>query len=125
MFEAQLLTASSSVEVYSPWFPRGGDSARFTLDVIKSHATSGATITFEVEAWTKNREETGDGADADTSVSISSVSGRTTTEWLSTSSVGFKELVRYRFILGNSGKSGTVWILFRMLPPVWFDAVNA
>jgi hypothetical protein len=35
---------------------------------------------------------------------------------------GFKELVRYKFIL-SGGTSGTSWATFRMLSPVWYDKV--
>ena len=79
MFEAQLLMVESTV--FSPWFPRGGDGVRATLDVVK---ISGATI--KVELFTKNSEDTGDGDNADTTagtkqnISRSSV-GRTTEEW--------------------------------------------
>ena len=38
---------------------------------------------------------------------------------------GVKELVRYKFSVGNISDVGTVWALFRMLSPVWFDAVKA
>lgn len=39
-----------------------------------------------------------------------------------TSPDGLLELVRYRFEC--SGSNDTDWILFRMLPAVWFDAVS-
>ena len=126
MFAAQSLITDNLVEVYSPWFPRGGDHARFTVDVVSMGQSGGGVPEIAVRVWTKNTEETGDGADADATVSIVRTTvGRTTQEWLSTSTTGLKELVRYKFSVGNTSDVGTVWALFRMLNPVWFDAVKA
>lgn len=113
MFEAQLLIASSEpTMVYSPWFPRQGDNAIFTLDLVD------ATGTILVEVFSKNTEDTGDGGSALTPNSGSKSSpGRTSFEL----SGNLKELVRYRFTVSGSGN----WVLFRMLPPVWFDTVDA
>ena len=125
MFDAQALITSNSIEIFSPWMPRGGDLARFTLDAISFGQTGGGVAELSVRAFTKNTQDTGDGADADTSVSIvRTTEGRTTAEWASTASTGFKELVRYKFTLTNNSDVGTVWALFRMLTPVWFDAVR-
>lgn len=126
MFDAQLLRTPLTVVVFSPWFPRGGDNARFPLDLVEFDATGAASMELSVRAFTKNTEDSGDGADADTSTKITAIAtGRTTVEWASTSIVGFKELVRYQFTLANvSDEGGEVWSLFRMLPPVWFDDVK-
>ncbi len=126
MFAAQSLITDSLVEVYSPWFPRGGDHARFTVDVVSMGQSGGGVPEILVRVWTMSTEETGDGADADATVSIVRTTvGRTIQEWLSTSTTGFKELVRYKFSVSNTSDVGTVWALFRMLSPVWFDAVKA
>ncbi len=123
MFAAQTLMTESLVEVYSPWFPRGGDHARFTVDVVSMGQSGGGSPEVTVRAWTKNTEETGDGANADATVSIvRTATGRTTAEWLSTSTAGLKELVRYKFTVANTSDMGRGWALFRMLPPVWFNA---
>ncbi len=129
MFEAQLLNSpgGSLVEVYSPWFPREGDLGRFTLEVVdidNNHVN--ATMQLTVAAFTKNREDTGNGSNAIGATSIvRTTAGRSTSEWVSTSSTGFKELVRYKFTFQNAGEEGGGWVLFRMLPPAWFDAVTA
>lgn len=117
MFQAQLLM--SGTDVYSPWFKRGGDGLRATLDFV---AQSGGNV-LTVRAFTKNEADTGDGTDAISAVTItaSTTPGRFTSEWLSTVSTGLKELVRYKFSLANTASG---WALFRMLPPVWFDAVK-
>lgn len=118
MFQAQILVVgASSTVIYSPWFPRQGDYLRATLEIA---AISGATL--EVEVFTKNAEQSTNGVDADTGTSISSNAvGRGTAEWGPTGSTGLLELVRYKFTA--SGSSGN-WVLFRMLSPVWFDAVK-
>ena len=116
MFEAQLLKDGQTV--YSPWFPRGGDNLRATLEVVDIQGT-GATLTVSV--FTKNSEDTSNGADADSSVSfIETDAGRVTKEWVAQGAKGLKEMVRYKFA-ATATEDG--WVLFRMLTPVWFDAV--
>jgi hypothetical protein len=125
MFDAQLLFCGSvpatGIKVYSPWFPRQADHLRASLEVVQ---INGATI--KVEVFTKNSEDSGDGADADsgggTFISTNAV-GRTTTEWYSTGTVTLKEMVRYRFTV--TGTLVSHWVLFRMLSPIWFNAVKA
>ena len=128
MFEAQLLMAdiNNDVEVFSPWFPRGGDNALFTLDLVQSDEAGTASLQLEVKAFTKNLEVPGDGADSisGTRITVTSSDTRKSETWLSTSSSGFDELVRYKFILSATGDDGAVWVLFRMLPPSWFDSVG-
>lgn len=125
MFESQLLIRGTdeSHSVYSPWFPRGGNNLRATLEVVN---VSGATL--KVEVFTKESDETGDGDNAQASTSISeSTAGRSTKEWTSLSTAGtvstIEDMVRYKFTI--SGSNAADWVLFRMLPPVWFDTVGA
>ncbi len=118
MFEAQLLMGQGSegTQVFSPWFPRQGDNARMTLEVV---AISGATI--KVEVFTKSSETDGDGSLAGTSGTDKierTTAGRETYEW----SGNLNELVRYKFTVTDAT---TKWVLFRMLPPVWFDTIAA
>ena len=118
MFEAQLLISTGTDYVlYGPWVQRGGDNVRATVDVV---AKDTASVTISL--FTKNTEDTGDGTDADNTVTLSGSSvGRTTAEWRSSSTKGPKELVRYRYtVSGTAGK----WILFRMLAPIWWDSVG-
>lgn len=124
MFDAQLLFPGSSPEtgiiIFSPWFPRGGDHLRATLEVAQ---INGATI--KVEVFTKNTEDGGDGQDADNTFGTNittNVIGRTTQEWYSSGNIALKELVRYRYTVTGSNVSD--WVLFRMLAPIWFDAVK-
>jgi hypothetical protein len=122
MFEAQLLLAGPSegdqYKVFSPWFPRQGDNATFTIETVEQNGNP----TLSVSAFTKNSEDAGDGSDADggTSLTASTTAGeRDSDTWAQK----FKELVRYEFTITTSSGSGE-WILFRMLPPVWFDDVH-
>ena len=118
MFDAQVLFRGCIV--FSPWYPRGGDNCRQTMEIVH---VSGATL--KVELFTKNKEDAGDGANADaagTPVDITSnTAGRTTQEWLSRSTIGLKELVRYKFTV--TGTNAFDWVLFRMLTPQWFNSV--
>ena len=118
MFRSQFLRTGTTV--LGPWFPRGGDSLRFTVDVV---AISGATL--KVSVLTKNSEERGEGSPASATSDIeASVVGRETGVIDSSGSgnqtTGFKELTRYKFQV--SGDLGSV--LFRMLPEVWFNSVD-
>jgi len=112
-----LFGATEGTKVYSPWFPRQGDNAIMTLEVV---AVSGATI--KVEVLTKNSEDAGDGTivtgvTGDADITASTV-GRSDGEWDQV----LEELVRYKFTVTNTTEK---WVLFRMLPPVWFDTVDA
>lgn len=123
MFEAQILfgAADAGAAVYSPWFPRQGDNAVFTLDTIEIQGT-GAQLSVQV--FTKNSEDAGDGAVADDGMgsaveivrTLADGPGRENNTWEG----NLKEMVRYKFIMKNSTDD---WALFRMLPPVWFDSV--
>ena len=125
MFESQVIHSGNTV--FSPWFPRGGDYLIASADVSDSSSSS-PTLTIQV--FTKNREDTGDGTDASatTGTKIDYTSGATGIqhdEWPggTGASDGIKELVRYKFSV--TGGTASDWFLFRMLPPVWFDAVKA
>lgn len=106
-------------EVFSPWTERQGDYLRATLDVIRGNLGTA----LEVRLFSKNKNETGDGSEVDASTFISATAiGRTTIEWGSDTGTGLKELVRYWFSCG--GSVGATWMVFRMLSPVWFDAIR-
>ena len=120
MFDSQLLIAKdTTLTIFSPWFPRGGDNAIFSLDVIDVDGTP----SLAVDIFTKNSEDTGEGAMTGISFSMTgTTAGVTTTRLESTKTNGMLELVRYQFKLtaGNAGD----WILFRMLPTSWYDDVR-
>ena len=117
MFQGQLLMCSG-VPVYSPWFPRGGDNLRATVELIASYNSS-SNITVSV--LTKNAEETTDGtAIGSTFASSGGTAGRYAGEFTA-GATALKEMVRYKF---DPGTVTSGWVLFRMLPPVWFDSVR-
>ena len=120
MFEAQLLKVASTV--YSPWFPRGGCSITATLEVIE---IDGSDITINVEIFTKASEAAGAGTDAEAGTDITRTlgdgPGRTSETWVGK----VNDLVRYKFTVVNESSEDPGWVLFRMLPPQWFDAVKA
>lgn len=113
MFEAQYLFGGN--EVYSPWMSRGGDNMTITADLISKD-----TSNLEVALYEKNSEDTGDGtAHSGGTLMVTDASGGTPS---SKTYTGVKELVRYRI---EATGSGTNRVLYRMLTPVWFDAVGA
>jgi hypothetical protein len=112
MFQAQYLFSRDPV--FSPWFDRKADNIIGTADLI---ARAGGTL--KVALFHKNKDEPGSGTQLGTSViHATSAKGRAYQEW-----EGVKELVRYRFLLENPSAAGDR-VLFRMLNPVWFDAVT-
>ena|SRR5688500_13941563 len=114
MFEAQVIAdPGDGTSVYSPWFPRQGDVALFTLEI---GAVSSVTLTVEVA--TKNTEDPGDGTLVGGSISRGTV-GRSATTWGPTD---LEELVRFKFTAVGDGVGD--WVLFRMLPAVWFDSLK-
>ena len=114
IFDAQLLIVQESpYSIYSPWFVRLADNARFTLEVV---AINGSP---EIKLEVIDRVDDGSGIPTALGGNIAlSATGRTTAEW-----TGLKALVRFRFtITPNAG--GTEWILFRVPSPIWFSDVK-
>lgn len=117
-YRAMLLEPGT--EAFSPWFERQGDYVRATVDIV----ALGAEGSLVVSLITKNRKDTGNGIEVDAEAVLSaSVPGRSGREWGPSTGYGLMELVRYKFSTGE--QRDDAWILFRMLFPVWFDAVNA
>lgn len=126
MFDSQTMQmqGSTPTELLSPWFPRGGDYGLFTLEVSAVGGTGTPALT--VTMVHKDSDTPGDGTEF-TGLSISrTTAGRTTVDFASGAGSpafgGFEELVRYKFTL-SGGTSGTSWVTFRMLAPVWYDKV--
>jgi len=116
MFHGQLLIQSTT-RVFSPWFPRQGDDFKPTVEVIDIKRTAGD---FKVHVFTKSSETTGNGTNADATLSLSlQAAGTDSAIWQGK----VNELVRYQFDLSTMGSGD--WVLFRMLDPVWYDAVKA
>jgi len=113
MFKAQLLEAGSNV--YSPWMKRTGDYVRVHAELVDLESSASLTI----KLFTKNLEDTTNGAEVDSSTSIElTAAGIDSAEWGPSTGIGLKELVRYKF------EPSTGWVLFRVLKPIWFNAVR-
>jgi hypothetical protein len=122
MFQAQMLIrGAATTKVYSPWFPRGGDAVTITADLV----ALGGSPTLTVRVYTKASSTVGDGGTAvsptGTLIALAAV-GRASCEYNSGAAAGMNELVRYGYECSSA--SAGDWVLFRMLPPVWFDAVK-
>ena len=129
MFDSQTIQmyGTASVDLYSPWFPRGGDYGLFTLEVM---AFGGTSPTITVTLIQKNTSDPGNGDPVPgniTTLTLSAVDRKTIDFKRGAGSTpffqGFEELVRYKFTLSGGADSVTSWMTFRMLPPVWYDAV--
>lgn len=118
MIDATMLW--KGVTVYSPWFPRQADMLRVAAECV---ARSGATLTISL--YTKSEEQTGDGLPVDENTTIVlSAQVRSLAEWKTVvSQEGVRQLLRFRFSV--TGSNNNDWILYRLLPAVWFDAVTA
>ncbi len=128
MFDSQTIQmqGTTSTDLYSPWFSRGGDYGLFTVEVVA--IGGGGTVTMAVAMIQKNASDTGDGSGLSGVSAISrTTAGRTTKDFQagvdSSAFAGFKELVRYKFTISGGSSGVTSWATFRMLPPTWYDKV--
>jgi hypothetical protein len=110
------MCTNPSQPIYSPWFPRQGDNLRATVELVANASSANITVTV----LTKKSEETTNGtAIGSTFGSSGGTLGRYVGEFTPTD--GINELVRYKF---DPGTTGSGWVLFRMLAPVWFDSAK-
>lgn len=99
---------ASSTTVYGPWFDRQGDEAFFYVDVIA--VMSG--VKMDITMQHKKRSEA-DSA-ATTAVAFSQI---TTTGVKEQTTTGCKELIRFKYVVTDSGSKA--WIHFRVMPTIW------
>jgi len=72
--------------------------------------------------FAKRAEAVGDGSNVDPTRSLASaVVGRKVQEWGPDTGDGIGEMVRYKVTVTATGSNS--WAIFRMLDPVWFDAI--
>lgn len=115
MFQAQYLPGGTTI--YSPWFPRGGDYMVATVEVAAADA-AGTVLTVQV--LSKDKSDFGDGLALTTPTFTQTGAGRTSVTFGgTTAAAGMKDLVRFSFSCPSAK-----WVLFRMLPPSWFDAIK-
>jgi hypothetical protein len=130
MFDSQTIQmqGTTTTELYSPWFPRGGDYGLFTLEVT---AIGGSSPSLTVTLVHKNSSDTGNGdptAGSGGGNITRTTAGRTTFDYAagigsSPTFAGFEELVRYKYTLSGGASNITSWATFRMLAPAWYDKV--
>jgi len=107
-------TGTSSITVFTPWFRRQADNARFTYEVFSVIGTP----TFTVEVYHKSSEDIGTG-------SALSMSWDTVGGFMAGTAVGLKEMVRFKITLESSGSTGDLEsIFYRFLEPTWFDQAS-
>jgi hypothetical protein len=110
MIIGQTLMGSSS-NYFSPWFPRQGDAAVFSAQIIAISGTSTLTVVVE----TKNTTETDASASQPANGTFSGTSASVITSG-STAVSGLDELVRFKYTVNNAASA---FCHFRVLPPAW------
>jgi hypothetical protein len=121
MFDAQVLIATGTAySVYGPWMPRGGDGITMAIDVVTDNFSSGD---ITVDLVTKKSEEAGNGT-AISGQTLTGTTGAVTEKTVAPNATQYLEdLVRYKFTV-PAATAGN-FVIFRMLPASWFDAVKA
>ena len=111
---------------YSPWFPRGGNKAVFSCELIASADTTNDIDAFNIEVETKNAEDSDKDAvtlGSANSITLGTDENITSFEsgaGLSSASQGFKELARFKYTV-TAKANGLAWVHFRMLHPSWLQ----
>ena len=120
MFEAQTLQGGTTV--FSPWVEREGDSVRIALDLVSKAGNAQIAVTLH----TKETDDAGDGNDSGgAGIAATGTVGQSIAAFSTAGpspSVTLNDLVRYKFVVTGTSDA---WVLFRMLPAVWFDSVEA
>jgi hypothetical protein len=130
MILGQLLDGrpNATVTYFSPWFARGGNLAKFTCQVFALEALSGGSQGLKISVQTKNSEDsdkdavTPQGGGAQTM----SLTPLDLTVWevganLGDVTVGFLELVRFKYQLISTTAATEPWVHFRVLNPAWLN----
>ena len=123
MYAAQLVEVEASpgtVELFGEWEDRKRTSFLLSIEVVEASTD----VDVEVEIFSKNREDPGDGTKAAGSPTVLQEDPGVSDPANGNYSANLKELVRSKLIVSNSGGSRGFAIV-RMLPKVWYDAVKA
>jgi hypothetical protein len=127
-------TLLAGSDLFTPWFAREADNAIFTYESIV--VAGDATLT--VTAYTKNSEDTGEGALAATGTVTTTTSGSFTKLKVID---GLEELVRFKITVTGNPVSGELilpspcdpeteidvdplfvsYVVYRFLQPTWFN----
>jgi hypothetical protein len=119
--------STSGTTYYSPWFPRGGNAAVFSCEVIASADTANDIDTFTIQVETKNQEDSDkDAVDVGSAATITLGTDENITSFERGASLsdgaaqGMKELVRFKYTV-TARTSGRAWVHSRMLNPSWLS----
>jgi hypothetical protein len=124
-------TLAAGEAVFTDWFSRGGDNIIMRAQVIDR---SGTTLALDVNLYTKNAEDTGDGTGIEVQGSSSLIAlglGTTSTAVQTLvfqspasstgANKGMLEMVRYRLVVQNGTSNDGHWLTVRLFPPIFFD----
>lgn len=111
---------------FTDWQPRGGDGFILRGQFIDKYQSGGTGITVSIEIWTKNSEETGDGAQLTAggggAVELEITDSSTDVEQVffppAGGAAGVMEMVRLK-VTTTGGAAGD-WMLMRTFPFLWF-----
>jgi hypothetical protein len=119
-----LIAGDGDCVAFSPWFEACGSGATFVVEV---GPRTGGPGTFEIRVETKNTEN--DDASATTLdrvdtlgpwVAFPDPSGGDDPVYINPARyTGFKELVRFKYVLEVEPPARRLSVHFRMLPPLW------
>lgn len=113
------ITLMAGTKTRTPWMMRVADNAVMTFEIIDK---SGGSETVTVKLLEKDLEDTGNGTE-----------NTTGTNWNpNNSNVGFhtrkytglKEQIRFEIEVGAVGENA-FGVLYRILPPTWFNTATA
>ena len=102
--------ASGSTIIFTPWYHRLADNARFAYEIIQTVGSP----TFAVDVRHRNAEDTS--PEGDSAGSSWTTSGNFRLQTVS----GLKEMFRFKITL-TAGGASTSAIVYRFLEPTWFD----
>lgn len=99
---------------YSPWFPRQGDSAVFSVQLFATGPSFAGSLNVFME--TKNNDQADSAAGTATNGTFS-MSGTTPGVFGTALVSSLSELVRFKFV--PNGTTAGTYMHFRILPPAW------
>jgi hypothetical protein len=109
----QIVALNTTAQTYyTPWFPKGADNGVFTLEKILDTISGTA---FAVRVFTKNKED--EGSLPGSAVGTFAVLG--SSAFYEADCSELKDLVRFeiKFTAASAGQG----VIFRFLPPTWYD----
>lgn len=107
----QIVALDAGTQTYfTPWFPKGADNGVFTLEKVQEIPSAA----LGVKVFTKNREDEGSSPGTEVGT-FGSLSGA----FHEVACTGLKELVRFKLTV-TASQAGQ-GVIFRFLPPTWYD----